>query len=489
MTRELERLFYAKNIAVIGATSKKHWGWSNGNAWISGSFKMGFQGAIYPVHPRAKTILGIRAYPSVLDIPGEIDLAVFTVPLAVVSHVMDECVRKGVKFVHLLTAGFSETGEHKNADIEKNLIEKATRGGIRVIGPNCMGIYCPEGGLSWSNEFSPEPGTTGLFSQSGQLAYQIVTRGGDQGLRYSKVVSFGNASDLQAHDFLRYFALDDKTKTIGAYLEGLRDGRSFFKAAKETSLKKPLVVWKGGQTEGGSRATLSHTSAMSGAQQIWNAMCRQTGIIMVHSMDEMIYTIKALQSLPKPKGTNVAILGGAGGGSVTMTDFAEKEGLRVPHLTDETIRRLAEFVPLEGNSAKNPLDINPAILPTRSNEGNLLRVVELLRDDRNIDAMIFSVFPKRICDMYGKTALNAFLRLCLEATERLEKPLFISLPREDNWQMDILRRETEEWFHDAGVATFPDFRLAARVMRNMKEYGDYLSVEEPRSKQREMRSL
>jgi acyl-CoA synthetase (NDP forming) len=476
MSKELKRLFYAKNIAIIGATSKRGWGWSNGNAWIAGSFKMGFQGAIYPVHPKARTILGLKAYPSILDIPDEIDLAVFTVPLAVVPQVMDECVKKGVKFVHLLTAGFSETGAHDNSDIEKSLIERARKGAIRVIGPNCMGIYCPEGGLSWSNEFPPESGSTGLFSQSGQLAYQIVVSGGDQGLRYSKVVSFGNASDLQPHDFLNYLAQDDKTEIIGAYLEGLRDGRSFFEAAKEATLKKPLVLWKGGQTEGGSRATISHTAALSGTQHIWDAMCRQTGIITVHSIDEMVYTIKALQALPKPKGTNVAILGGAGGGSVTMTDFAEKEGLKVPHLTDKTIRRMGEFVPIEGNSARNPLDIVPAIMPISTNEGNLLRVMELIRDDPNIDAMIFSIFPKRICDTYGKTALNAYLQLCLEAMGRLEKPLFISLPREDNWQMDILRRETEEWFHDAGVATFPDFRLAARVMRNMKEYGHYLSV-------------
>jgi len=476
MLKELKRLFYAENIAIIGATSKRAWGWSNGNSWIAGSFKMGFQGAIYPVHPKARTILGLKAYPSILDIPDDIDFAIFTVPLAVVPQVMDQCVKKGVRFVHLLTAGFSETGGGDNAEVEKRLIETARKGGVRVIGPNCMGVYCPEGGLSWSHEFPARSGSTGLFSQSGQLAYHIVNGGADQGLFYSKVVSFGNASDLQAHDFLSYLAQDDKTDVIGAYLEGLRDGRSFFETAKEATLKKPLVIWKGGQTQGGSRATLSHTAALSGAQYLWDAMCRQTGIIRVHSMDELVFTIKALQTLQKPKGKNVAILGGAGGGSVTMTDFAEKEGLRVPSLMDETIRRMGEFVPIEGNSTRNPLDIVPAIMPTRSNEGNLLRVMELIRDDVNIDAMIFSIFPNRICDMYGKPALNAYLHLCLEAAERLEKPLFICLPRESTWQLDILRREAEEWFHHAGMATFPDVRLASRVMLNMKEYGDYLSI-------------
>ena len=267
-----------------------------------------------------------------------------------------------------------------------------------------------------------------------------------------------------------------KTEIIGAYLEGLRDGRSFFEAAKETTLIKPLVLWKGGQTQGGSRATLSHTAALSGTQQIWDAMCRQTGIITVHSIDELVFTIKALQTLQKPKGKNVAILGGAGGGSVTMTDHAEKEGLKVPPLMDETIRRMAEFVPMEGNSARNPLDIFPAIMPTNANEGNLLRVMELIRDDRNIDAMIFVIRPGRICDIYGNSALNPYFHLCMEAAKRLEKPLFICLPRESDWQADIRRREAEEWFHNAGMPTFPDFRLASRVMLNMNRYGDYLSV-------------
>jgi acyl-CoA synthetase (NDP forming) len=476
MSIELERLFYPKNIAVIGATPKRNWFWSNGNAWIAGSFKMGFQGPIYPVHPNAKNILGLKSYTSILDIPDEIDLAIFTVPLSAVAQVMDDCVKKGVKFVHLLTAGFSETGKQEYSDIEKKLIEKARGGGIRVIGPNCMGIYCPEGGLAWTNEFPAEPGTIGFFSQSGQLAYQFIHTGGRQRLRYSKVVSFGNASDLQAHEFLNYLAEDDKTEIIGAYLEGIKDGRSFFEAAKRTTLRKPIVLWKGGQTDGGSRATLSHTSAIAGSQQIWNAMCAQAGIITVQTMDEMVFTIRALQSLPKPRGTKVAVLGGAGGGSVTMTDFAEREGLSVPHLSDKTIHSMEEFIPLEGNSAKNPLDILPAIMPTGTGKESMLRVMELLREDPNIDAMIFSVYPRWIYEDYGRSTLNRYLQLSLDALKLFEKPCFIALPIEDDLQMDILRREVEEWFHEAGVATFPDFSLAARVMGNMKKYGDYLST-------------
>ncbi|MBW1709811.1 MAG: hypothetical protein JRJ73_07990, partial [Deltaproteobacteria bacterium] len=177
------------------------------------------------------------------------------------------------------------------------------------------------------------------------------------GFRYSKVVSYGNASDLQSHDFLKYLAQDENTKIIGAYIEGLKDGRAFFEEAKSITREKPIVAWKGGETEGGSRATQSHTGSLAGSYKIWRALCRQSGIIPVISMEELLTTLAALQKLPLPQGTNVAILGGAGGGSVTMTDAAEREGLKVPHLSEKTIRALEEFVPLQGSSVKNPLDM------------------------------------------------------------------------------------------------------------------------------------
>jgi acyl-CoA synthetase (NDP forming) len=381
-----------------------------------------------------------------------------------------------VQFVHILTAGFSETGLQTYADIERHLIETAKKGGIRVIGPNCMGIYCPEGGVAWSDRFPRKSGSIGLFSQSGQLAYQIIGNTSDEGLYFSKVASFGNASDLAAHDFLDYLATDEKTEIIGAYIEGLKHGRTFFEVAKNTTLKKPLVIWKGGQTEGGSRATLSHTAAIAGSHQIWNAMCKQAGIISVNTMEELIFTIMGLKYLSIPKGVNIAVLGGAGGGSVTMTDVAENQGLRVPHLADETIRRMGEFIHLEGNSFKNPLDILPVIVPRGLEKENIIRIAELLRDDPNIDAMIFNAHPVWIYESFGRTILNRYLELSVEAMKCLEKPSLITLPRENGPNENAVYREVKAWYKDAHVPTFPDFSLAAKVLSNMKQYGDYLSI-------------
>ena len=470
----LNELFYPKSLAVVGASPKRgylnRWG---GNTFIEGAIKLNFPGNIYPINPKADSILGIKAYKSVRDIPGEVDLVIFSIPFTAVLPVMEDCVAKKVKFVHLFTAGFSETGRPELAEIERKLINLAKEGGIRIIGPNCMGLYCPEGGLAWTNEFPRTPGPIGFVSQSGQLAGHFVQEGGDQNLRFSKVVSFGNAADLKAHDFLEYLADDNKTELIGAYIEGLKDGRAFFDVARKITKKKPMVVWKGGQTEGGSRATQSHTGSMAGSMKIWQALCRQAGIISVNSMEELIATIGALQRLPLPRGLNVAILGGAGGGSVTMTDLAEKEGLKVPHLTEKTIKAMEEFVPVQGNSAKNPLDIMGALF-----SGGVKifgRLMELLRDDPNIDALIFSQNIDMFFRRLDRSFMDEFIRWTVESMQTLGKPLYLVLEKARSLEGEALRQDVEIRYHRYNMATFSSFTRAARVYSNMKMYRDFLS--------------
>jgi len=291
------------------------------------------------------------------------------------------------------------------------------------------------------------------------------------------VVSIGNACDLQPNEFLTYLAGDESTDIIGAYLEGLKNGPVFFEAARKTTREKPLVIWKGGQTEGGARATLSHTSAIAGSNKIWEAFCRQAGVIPADSAEEMVYTIQALKLMPLPKRTNVAVLGGAGGGSVTMTDMAEKEGLSVPHLTDDTISKLGEFIPPEGSSIKNPLDIMP-YLPRGD---NMLRVMALLRDDPNIEALIFNIRPSWIYKDHGRKVLDTYVEMVLKSVAMLEKPMFVVLSRSEDAARGFVDQEVEERFHEAGVATFPEFQLAARIIKRLNTYHKYLTShkEEP----------
>ncbi len=469
--KDLHYLFHPKNIAVVGASPKPDpMMMSQGNNYIKGSIDQNYSGKIFPVHPKAEAILGFPAYARVRDIPDPVDLVIFTIPAEAALEVMEDCAAKGVKFVHLYTAGFGETARMDYAELEKKLVQLAKQNGIRIVGPNCMGIYCPEGGLAFQPFFPTTTGPIGFFSQSGQMAGMFVMKSAAHGLRFSKVVSFGNARDLKAHDFLNYLAQDEKTKIIGSYLEGLDDGKPFVEAAKTITRKKPLVIFKGGLSEGGTRAAMSHTAAIAGSSQIWQALCRQTGIISVFSLDELIFTLSALQRLPLPMGKNVVILGGAGGGSVTMTDIAEAEGLKVPELSPKTIRQLKEIVPPEGTSVKNPLDVGRRFFA----EGNFTKFLELLRDDPLVDALIFSQPIGMFVRFLGRSGSNMLLEMTLAAQKTLKKPMLLVIEKDAGFGGESVIDEVIERYHDANLATFPDFRLAVRIAGYLADYQNFL---------------
>jgi acyl-CoA synthetase (NDP forming) len=467
---DLDPLFYPKSIAIVGASAGGSGAMWGGNTYLEGSIKMNFQGRLYPVNPRAESILGIKAYGNILEIPDEIDLAIFSIPYSAALPVMEDCAKKRVKFVHLFTAGFSETGNAENIALEKEIICLAHEGGVRLIGPNCMGVYCPRGGVSWTSEFPAASGSIGFLSQSGQLAGQLILDGSLEGLLFNKVVSFGNASDLQSHHFLDYFANDDRIKIIGAYLEGFKDGDAFFETARLLTRKKPLVIWKGGQTQGGSRAAQSHTAAVAGSHIIWQGLCKQSGIISVNSLDEMIFTLSALQKMPPVKGVNIAVLGGAGGGSVTMTDCAEREGLKVPKLSGTTIRGLQEFVEIQGSSVQNPLDIMPALL----NSGNFRKLIDLLNDDPQIDALFFSQRIDLFYRILGPALMDAMIKLATENLRALKKPAFIIVEPADSLEEEKFREIAVEMYSNEGITTFPSFAMASKVLFNMNQYCSYL---------------
>jgi acyl-CoA synthetase (NDP forming) len=467
---KLEKLFYPKSIAVIGASPYStdfRWG---GRTFIEGLVKQNYLGKICPVHPKAEYVTGLKAYKSVRDIPYDIDLAIFSIPAPAVPQVMEDCVAKGVKFVHIFTAGFSETGLADRSQLERDVVALAKKGGIRVIGPNCMGVYNPDAGVAWVKDFPAASGPVAFVSQSGQLAGHFIESGKSRGIKFSKVISFGNASDLQCHEFLEYLAADDKTEIIGSYIEGLKDGRAYFEVAKKLTGTKPMVVWKGGLTEGGSRAVSSHTAAVAGSEKLWHALCAQTGIIPVNSIEDLVSTVVALEHLALPQGPRVAIVGGAGGGSVTMTDAAERAGLQVPHLSETTIQGLGEFVPIHGQSVKNPLDIFSVLI----NPEHFQKMIELLRDDPHIDALIYYQrveWALRRENIF----LDMIMNMTIEGAKELKKPLFLVLADAQSLEGMALRQHAQEKYINAGIPTFPTFDEAARAAFRLSEYNRYLA--------------
>jgi acyl-CoA synthetase (NDP forming) len=269
---------------------------------------------------------------------------------------VEECVEKRVKTVFFITAGFSELGTEEGRRLENEITEIAMSGGVRILGPNCFGIYCPKTKISSGLGLPKECGTVGFISQSGGGYFYTIREAASKGVRFSKAVSYGNASDLNESDFLEYLAQDPDTEVIAAYIEGVKDGQRFLKALKTAVEVKPVIIYKGGYTEVGIKTAASHTGSLAGENVIWDAIFKQTGVIRVYSMDELIDLILLFLFMSPPKGRNVGVLGVGGGASIHIVDECEKAGLHIPRPPVELLAKLREFTPEAGSMLGNPLD-------------------------------------------------------------------------------------------------------------------------------------
>ncbi|MBW2622980.1 MAG: CoA-binding protein, partial [Deltaproteobacteria bacterium] len=283
----LEALFKPASVAIIGASRDEG---KAGGSFLKSLMRNGFEGSYYAVNPRETEIMGLKAYPSVLDIPGELDLVVITIPAPAMPRVMADCAGKQVKAAIIFSAGFREAGA-KGQELEKKLLDAAREGGVRIIGPNCMGVYNPAHGLNTIAAHIDTPregGHISFMGQSGWASENFIVAGTDRGLRLSKVISCGNQADLTVTDYLGYFGDDPETKFIGAYMEGIPDGKEFLLKAARVSMRKPVVIWKAGSTDAGARAVASHTASMAGTDALWDAAFTQAGIIRAGQFDELV---------------------------------------------------------------------------------------------------------------------------------------------------------------------------------------------------------
>jgi acyl-CoA synthetase (NDP forming) len=351
----LDFLFHPRSVAVVGVSGKQR-NWGGGEMFVQALQLLQFPGPIYPVNPRAEEVMGMPCYPSLREIPGPVDFVISSIPAKAVLQLMDDAAAKRVRAIHFFTAGFRETGERELVELERQVLERARSADIRLIGPNCMGLYCPSGGLSFNRDFPAEPGPIAFVSQSGLNAEELVLYAALRGLRFSKVISYGNATDLDESDFLEYCASDPETEIITCYIEGVKDGRRFLEALNAASAVKPIIVLKGGVTGAGSRAADSHTGSLAGSAEVWEAACRQAGAVTVDTLQELEDLAVTFRFLPRPAGRGVAITGVGGGSSVLSADMAEHVGLEVPALPQRIQDQLREFTPLAGTSVRNPLD-------------------------------------------------------------------------------------------------------------------------------------
>lgn len=352
-TEQLKHLFDPSTIAVIGASNKKmKWGYIVPANIVAG----GYTGQIYPVNPHEETILERPVFKSVKEIPGEVDLAVVTVPAEHVIGVIRECVEKGVKVCIVISGGFSETGEG-GLELEKEMIEVVRGSDMRLVGPNTMGVYSSSCSLhALMPPVRPVGGKIGFAAQSGNLGTQMLSLGKALGVGFSKFVCIGNESELSCADYLEYFADDPETEVILLYIEGFREARRFLEVAKETSPFKPIIVLKTGRTAAGARAASSHTAALATDNAVFEGVMKQTGMIEADTTEEMLDIAKAFAAVPPPSGRRVGVLTWGGGWGVVTADALAEHGLELVEFPEETLKQLDKILPPYW-SRGNPVDL------------------------------------------------------------------------------------------------------------------------------------
>lgn len=325
----LEELIHPRSIAVVGASAS-----GRGDGFLSSLLQQGFKGTLYPVNPKYSEVMGLKTYARVRDIPGPVDYVISSIPAAGVLEMIADCAEKGVKIIHLFTARFSETGRKDAAELEREILRQAKKANIRLIGPNCMGLYYPAEGIAFDRGMAKKSGVVGLASQSGQAVEEITGSASYRGIYFSKAISYGNAIDFNECDYLDYFAQDPETKLILLYIEGVRDGSRFLKSLRATTAVKPVIILKGGRGDAGTRATASHTASLAGSREIWNAAVNQAGAVSAEDIKELVDIAVAFNFLPEICRRNVGIVGGSGGSSVMAADLCEEAGLNVIPLPD-----------------------------------------------------------------------------------------------------------------------------------------------------------
>jgi acetyl coenzyme A synthetase (ADP forming)-like protein len=406
--RGLDAVFRPRSIAVIGASTRAH---SIGGNLLSNLFRSGFTGKIFPINPHASVLHSVKCYPTVGAVPDEVDCAIVSVPKERVLEVVADCARKGIHGLVVITAGFKEVGA-AGAELERRLTELVARKGMRMIGPNCMGVINAEPEYSMDATFSPTPASYGplaFASQSGALGVAILNVAQSLKLGFTQFVSMGNKANVSSNDMLTYWEDDPRTRIIALYLESFGNPRRFVEIARRVTKKKPVLVVKSGRTVAGARAASSHTGALAASEVAIDAVLEACGVSRSDTIGELFDLASALASQPLPQGDRVAILTNAGGPAIMATDAVIQQGLRLAELSAATRRRLAAFLPPEA-SLGNPVDMIAS-----ASDVNYGRAAKILLADRGVDAvLVINVTPV----LYGpRTVWDALLAATAGATK------------------------------------------------------------------------
>lgn len=434
-----------------------------------------YKGALYSVQVDPKEAAeierrGFTNVASIADVPvDEIDLVICAVPRKVAPIILEQAIAADVAGIHFFTAGFAEVGDPEGIELQDRLATRATESGIVLIGPNCMGVYNRRLGVKFTADVRQgDGGDVSFIGQSGTHSINLTLLAELAGLGVTRAISIGNAITTNESDYLEYLRDDPDTSVIGMYVEGMRDGRRFFEVLRDTTPRKPVVLWKGGRTSAGSRATLSHTASLATSSEVWDALVRQTGAIPASSIDEAVDVVSALSRAGAPKGRRVALLAMTGGQSVAITDAFAGAGLEVPRLSAESYERLKDVVNVIGGSYQNPFDIANTIA-FGAGGSQLVKILEILADDPNIDGAVFEFSAGFFVQQWQMQP--GMLEGMLDALDgfraRTRLPLVTVL---HPYHQEEAVRPVRDLLLDRGYAVYPNFERAAVAYSRLVDY-------------------
>ncbi|MDX9992006.1 MAG: bifunctional acetate--CoA ligase family protein/GNAT family N-acetyltransferase [Anaerolineales bacterium] len=442
----LEAIFAPKNVAVIGATEKEG---SVGRTILWNLISSPFGGAVFPINPKRSSLLGIKAYPSIKDVPDTVDLAVIVTPSSVIPGLIEECGEMGVKGVIVISAGFKEIGP-EGVELERQLLENARKYKIRVVGPNCLGVMSPVSGLNATFAAGmARKGNVAFISQSGALCTAVLDWSFKENVGFSHFVSVGSMLDVDWGDLIYYLGDDPHTESIVIYMESIGNARSFLSAAREVALTKPIIVIKPGRTEGAARAAASHTGSLTGSDEVLDVAFRRAGVLRVNNISEIFSMAEVLGRQPRPKGPRLTILTNAGGPGVLATDTLLTTGGELAEVSQETMDKLSEFLP-SAWSHNNPIDIIGDASPER-----YAKSLEVAAQDPNSDGLLVILTPQAMTDPTATAeALKAYAK-------SYDKPILAS------WSGGQEIAAGEAILNKAGIPTFAYPDEAARAFTYM----------------------
>jgi len=455
----LDKLFYPKSVAVVGASSNPR-SLAYRNLKLIKEF--GFQGSLYAVNPRGEESNGVPGFSSLRNIGGDIDFCIIAVPAQEVVQVASDCMEKGIPVAQILTSGFGESGQEGHR--RENELLSATAGTTRLVGPNCMGIYSAPGKLNFVAGAEKSVGKISIASQSGGLSIDMLSSAKTRGLYLNKLISIGNCLDLDPVDFLKYFGQDPDTDVIGFYLEGLRRGQEFIHVLNDVCRTKPVVVLKGGRTSLGSKSAASHTNSLAGENAIWQSAISQAGGINVESVEELLATLTALQGfVPRPMSRGIAFVGNGGGNTVLATDLLAERGLTLASLSQDSKERMSAIKMPAGSTVGNPTDTPVSALNKSGGEAIGLVVNELIQSPE-VGGLIlhFNLLP--FINYENRKDIANGLCQAILAVGKGDKPVYVALYGNPDKEIEELRVRILEAVHQAQLPCFQSIGEAVKVL-------------------------